>query len=263
MPSKSLSFVTLCLVLFTEIVLPTVVIAQSTNVSQPTTGYQQKHRRSLLKFKVPGIRGSGNLEAGAARGACSNDEIKSVLPPKPATMKNTEIPVELTVSNRPTFFIDVPKTSTNQGIFVLQDEAGEVVLPEKKLRLTNTPSIVSYTLPQDFQGLVVGHKYQWYFSLSCDPVNGDRSGDAATGGWIQRVAPSQEVAQKLRRETGRDRIAIYAENGYWHDALKTLADLRVKNPKDQSLGSDWSDLFQSVGLEQMAPLPVVQLETIP
>jgi len=260
---RTLNKYTLSLVLFTVIVLPTVVIAQSTNVSQTTTGYQRKHRRSLLRFKVPGIMGSGNLEAGAARGACSQDEIKSVLPPKPATMKNMQIPVELTVSDHPTFFIDVPKTSTNQATFVLQNDAGEVVLPEKKLRLTTTPSIVSYTLPQDFQGLVVGHKYRWYFSLTCDPVNGDRSGDATTGGLIQRVAPSQEVAQELRAGTSRDRVAIYADNGYWYDTLKTLADLRVGNPKDQNLGSDWSNLFHSVGLDKMAQLPVVQLETIP
>ena len=74
---KSFSLITLSLTVWTQMIFPSVVaIAQPVNpqVSQPASqGTTQKllqRRRSLLKFKIPGIRSSGNLEPGAARGAC-------------------------------------------------------------------------------------------------------------------------------------------------------------------------------------------------
>jgi non-ribosomal peptide synthetase component E (peptide arylation enzyme) len=84
-----------------------------------------------------------------------------------------------------------------------------------------------------------------------------------TRGWIQRVAASEEVIKQLQTENPRDRVAIYAENGYWSDTLKTLVDLRAANPNDSSLWSDWSDLFKSVGLEAIAKQPISTLEPEP
>lgn len=267
---KSFSLITLSLSVWTQMIFPSVVaIAQAVNpqVSQPapqgTTQKLVQRRRSLLKFKVPAIRSSGNLEAGAARGACGQENIQAVLPPKPAEMPETEVPIELTLSDRPTFFINIPETSTNQGEFILQDETGQQILLNKKLRLTNNKGIISYTLPQDFPGLELGQKYRWQFALICDPIYGDRSGDMITRGWIQRVAASEEVIKQLQTGNPRDRVAIYAENGYWNDTLKTLADLRAANPNDLSLWGDWSDLFKSVGLEAIAKQPISTLEPEP
>ncbi|MFM6003281.1 MAG: DUF928 domain-containing protein, partial [Sphaerospermopsis kisseleviana] len=84
-----------------------------------------------------------------------------------------------------------------------------------------------------------------------------------TRGWIQRVAPSEEITKQLQTDNPRERVVIYAENGYWNDTLKTLADLRAANPKDLSLLRDWSDLFKSVGLEAIAQQPISSLESEP
>ncbi|MFM7364834.1 MAG: DUF928 domain-containing protein [Cuspidothrix sp.] len=264
---KSLPRLTLSLTVCIPIIILSVIAAANpgnANILQPapqgTRIKLAQHRRSLLKFKVPAIRPSGNLEPGAARGSCGTDNIQAVLPPKPMGMKETEIPIELTLSDRPTFFISIPETSTNQAEFLLQDETGDKILLNKKLRLTNNKGIVNYTLEPEFTGLQIGQKYRWQFSLICDPTHGDRSGDIITRGWIERVTPSPEIIKQLQTDNPRDRVTIYANNGYWHDTLKILADLRAANPNDSSVVSDWFELFRSVGLDKIAKQPISTLE---
>ncbi|YAF95403.1 MAG: DUF928 domain-containing protein [Nodularia sp. CChRGM 3473] len=261
MLKKSLLLLVLGLTLSSDLLLTT---SAATAVPVLRTAQQRRftpRRRSLLRFKVPGIRGSRNLEAGAARGQCTPQEISAVLPAEPKAMKTREIPIELTLSDRPTFFVNVPQTTAAQALFLLRNEAGDEILLEKTLNLTASNGILSYTLPADFSGLKVGQKYRWRLSLLCDPTGGDRSGDPVASGWIERVEPSAIVAQQLQSATNKQRVLIYADNGYWHDTLKTLADLRAANPSDMTLVRDWLDLFQSVGLSELANRPVIPLNT--
>lgn len=270
MLKKPLLLITLSLTLSTDMLFTSLAVTampSGTTVAQvnrqPGKTPFKPRRRSLLRFKVPGIRGSRNLEAGAARGQCSPQEISAVLSPKSLAMKKTEIPVELTVSDRPTFFVNVPETSAKQASFLLMNEAKDQVLLEKTLSLNSTNGIFAYTLPADFQGLEVQKKYSWRLSLLCDPTGSDRSGDVNASGWIERVTPTSEVAKELEQATDTiDLIAIYAKNGYWQDTLKALADLRAANPNDPDLASDWSNLFKSVYLPKLAQQPVIQLDTV-
>lgn len=267
MLKKTLLLITLSLTLAPQVLLTTLA-ATATSTTNKTNLISQiprsrftPRRRSLLRFKVPGIRGSRNLEAGAARGQCTPEAIGAVLPTKPPQMSAREIPVELTLSDRPTFFVNVPETSAQQAAFMLRNESGDEILLEKTLTVKASNGIMSYTLPADFSGLEVGKKYQWRFSLLCDPTGGDRSGDSIASGWIERVEPSNRVAAQLQTSTAKQRVFIYAENGYWHDTLKALADLRTEKPNDFTLIRDWIDLFKSVGLSTMANRPIITLTT--
>ncbi|OCQ92501.1 hypothetical protein BCD64_03095 [Nostoc sp. MBR 210] len=264
MLNKNLLLITLGLTLIPDLLLGTIptIAAPTNSIAQfgvpRSTPRLFPRRRSLLRFKVPGIRGSRNLEAGAARGKCSPQNISGVLPPKPPKSAANQIPVELTVSDRPTFFVNVPQTSAQQAGFLLRDETGQELL-DKTLPITASSGIMNYTLPTDFAGLEVGKKYQWRFSLLCDSTNGDRSGDPIASGWIERVEVSSTVASKLQTATPKQRVIIYAENGYWHDTLKTLADLRTAHPNDLTLVRDWDDILRSVGLEAMSKQPLIPL----
>lgn len=266
MLKKTLILITLGLTISPEILLstlPTIAAPiesiSQINIQRPKPRLKPR-RRSLLRFKVPGIRGSRNLEAGAARGKCSPQNISAVLPPKPAAIAANQIPVELTLSDRPTFFVSVPQTSAPQAGFLLWDETGEEIL-DKTLSVTATKGIFSYTLPADFSGLEIGKKYKWRFSLHCDLQGGDRSADPVASGWIERVQASAKVAKQLQTATNKQRVLIYADNGYWHDTLKTLADLRSTKPNDLTLLRDWGDLLLSVGLEGIANQPLIHLNT--
>ncbi|MEA5515370.1 DUF928 domain-containing protein [Nodularia sp. UHCC 0506] len=258
--NKKIFLLTLGLILSTNFLQTTLT---ATAVSPVITAQRRQfapRRRSLLRFKVPNVRGSRNLEAGAARGQCSPQGISAVVPAKPDSMKAREIPVELTLNNRPTFFVNVPETTAETALFLLRNEAGDEILLEKQLNLTASKGVISYTLPTDFAGLEVGQKYRWRLTLLCDPTGGDRSGDPVASGWIERVEPNAEIGEQLESATDKQRVLIYADNGYWHDTLKTLANLRAENPSDITLISDWKELLQSVGLENLTNQPLIQLQ---
>ncbi|BAZ32178.1 hypothetical protein NIES4074_46800 [Cylindrospermum sp. NIES-4074] len=269
MLKKSLLLITLSLTLCTDLLVTTLAVSAKpaattrTQVKPQTSRPASKPaRRRLIGFKVPRIRGSRNLEAGAARGKCTSDTISAVSSPKTVAIEKDKVPVEITVSNRPTFFVNVPETSATQASFLLKSEDNDVLL-EKTLSVSATKGILAYTLPTDYSGLEAGKKYRWRLSLLCNPNSGDRSGDANAGGWIELKKPDQPVAKQLEATTDPiDRAAIYADYGYLQDSLKTLADLRATNPNDPDLANNWSALFKTVYLPKLAQQPIIQLEAI-
>ncbi len=106
---KNLLLITLSLVLFTELPL-TMLVANASPVNEVSTekaiaktSAKRAKRRRGIRFKVPGIRASRNLEAGAARGVCSPQTISAVLSPKSKSEKPGQIPVEKTLSIAPHF----------------------------------------------------------------------------------------------------------------------------------------------------------------
>jgi hypothetical protein len=95
--------------------------------------------------------------------------------------------------------------------------------------------------------------YKWYFIIDCDP-----DAPPVVEGWVQRVAPNPTLASQLQKATPQQRVALYAANGIWHDALTNLAELRSANPGDDTFSNDWASLLQSVGLEAIATEPIVE-----
>ncbi len=244
---------TLSLALFLELAmstsLPGTAISPSPRQQEPALsgGEVVAQRRSRLRFKVPNIRPTGNLEGGAARGNCSTEkiEIKALLP-------NTNI--GLTTAQKPTFFFQISKTSAQEAKFSLlnPNTKESVLIYEKNFPLTGTGGVMSFTLPADAPALEVGKEYHWEVALVCNPDDGDQGGKTRVQGAITRVQPSPTFASQLQAASPRDRVALYAQEGYWHDALKALADLRSANPNDPSLVSDWTDLLSSNDLNTSA-----------
>ncbi len=207
-------------------------------------------RRARLKFKVPGIRPSRNLEGGTARGGqCASDGNKKIQ--TKALQPHSDI--GLTTSGKPTFFFQISPTSVKEARFSLSNTSGYFY--EKTFLLTKTGGVMSFTLPADASELEVGKEYTWKVEVSCDPD--DHQGNPFVQGAIKRIQPSQKLASDLARASMRDRVALYAEAGYWYDSLKTLADLRSANPNNSDLISDWQDLLESVGLGKVAKEPLL------
>ncbi|HAJ63741.1 MAG TPA: hypothetical protein DCP31_34650, partial [Cyanobacteria bacterium UBA8543] len=70
-----------------------------------------QRRRARLRFKVPNIRPSGNLEGGIARGNCGLDGAKKLQ--MKVLLPNTNI--GLTTAERPTFFVQISQTSIKEA----------------------------------------------------------------------------------------------------------------------------------------------------
>jgi hypothetical protein len=243
------------LALFLELMIMAKMPAAATQaplLTQPELkpGELLARQRRRLGFKVPGIKPSSNLSGGAARGGCRTEGTKVNVV---ALMPNTKI--GLTVAPKPTFLFLVSKTSVQEAQFNLFNETGEKFIYSKTFPLTNTGDIISFTLPDDAPALEVGKEYQWEVVVNCDPD--DSASNPRVRMAIKRVEPSSTLASKLVEAQQNERPDLYAQEGIWIDALSTLAKLRMNNPNDAELKEEWTSLLESVGLEEIASLPVV------
>ncbi len=208
-----------------------------------------------LKFSLPsrGAPGSRSRKGAGVRGSCPplanpEEELTALVP-------GTNL--GLTVSERPTFWFYVPYSSNNHLAveFSLQDRDGKNLLYPQNFPLAGTPGIVSIPLPETVSPLEVGKLYHWRFTVICDPSN--RLDDLTVEGGVERSLLTPELKSRLEKATPRERIAIYAENGLWFDALTNLVELRRTKPQDEALQQDWADLWREVRLEFITNKPIV------
>lgn len=214
-------------------------------------GREVARSRRPLRFKPIKVGAPGNLEGGATRGdGCSVGR-------KPLTAVMPVDNVGLTLAEYPTFFVYVPQTSAKAVEFVLLDEKYADVYTTTFTPI-GTPGIVSIRLPADGKvlPLAIGKGYRWFFSMICDAD--DRSEDLVINGGIQRIEPPQQLVSSLQKAAVGERPTIYAEAGIWYDTIITLADLRRSSPNDLNLALDWTQLLESVGLNQISREPLVQ-----
>jgi hypothetical protein len=93
-------------------------------------------------------------------------------------------------------------------------------------------------------------EYRWAVALRVDP--GRPSRDVVALGWIERAEPPASVAAELGRAGPAGIPLIYAESGFWYDALSSLSDLIDRYPENDSLQRARTELLRQAGLESTA-----------
>jgi Domain of Unknown Function (DUF928) len=122
-----------------------------------------------------------------------------------------------------------------------------------------TPGIISIKLPETVAPLEINKKYRWSFSYLCSPK--DSSKDAIVHGYVQRINLSSEIKNQLETATTPiDKIAIYAENGFWYETLTELARLRLQQPRNEIFMREWLELLKSVDLNEITTEPLISPE---
>ncbi len=262
---------------------PALVQAQATRpaltkksaqpVRKPTSPQKNKPRPVFRWTKPPaGLSTISGRSAGmGSRDFCPQvqNPLRALVPFKERNLANkldnkliSTIPMDvwgLTTAERPTFWFYVPYTKDITGgsaEFVLQDnEENEVY--KSTISLPTKPGVISVVLPSKVAPLYVGKNYHWFFKISC---SGQESASVPihVEGDIQRVNLNPNLKNKIATAQPQDKIAIYADNGIWFDALTLLASLRKDNPNNASLASDWQSLLQSIGLVNLAKFPLVE-----
>lgn len=198
---------------------------------------------------APGMRYSGATRSGGSIdvGCQSSSEPMTAL--VPATNRG------MSTAERPTFFYYLPKTSQPLE-FALLDENDDLIY-RTEFAPNKIPGVVSINLSTlaGAPPLEIGKNYHWFMSIICDRQ--DRSTDIYVNGWIQRIEPEPALKRELQKATPKERVSLYAVNGIWHDALKTLYETRQSNPNNQVVAEEWVDLLKSVGLGAIAKQPLV------
>jgi hypothetical protein len=161
-----------------------------------------------------------------------------------------------TTSAHPIFWLYVAYPQNSLVKLDIYDRDLEEFIAVSFLLNVTEPGIVSFPLPTDGVSLEVDEIYQWELSIYCDR-DGDSPNDSVSGS-IQRVRLPAELDTQLQEATPIERIALYAEEGIWFDALTNLAELRRQKPEDPDLAAAWQDLLTFIDPDrQMIPQPIV------
>ncbi|MEM8504253.1 MAG: DUF928 domain-containing protein [Cyanobacteria bacterium P01_D01_bin.1] len=159
-----------------------------------------------------------------------------------------------TLEARPTVLVYVPPSSASGAIFSLKNEARDTIY-QMTLAVPKTGGVIAVELPENAPELAIAQNYQWYVALEID---GELTlSSPFVEGWVRRVAPSSELAIALSKEDHISRIAALGANGIWYDTAAQLASLQ-KDQGDEALSAHWFELLESVGLANIAAVPIVQ-----
>lgn len=158
-----------------------------------------------------------------------------------------------TIAAAPTFWFYTSYVAPIPAKFVLRDKDGELVY-QTDIALPQTSGIISLSLPKTAPPLLVGQQYRWFLKIYCREQEPPAFGD----GWIQINALDLVLKSQLEKATPPSRVALYAANGIWFEALSIAAELRRRDPQDTS----WAALLRTVGLNDLATEPILRLEPI-
>lgn len=189
----------------------------------------------------------GSSAAGGRRSptACPQDAATATSGPFLTALSPTTEP-GLTLSAHPTFLVYVPETSAATAEFSLRSQTNQGVY-RTTISLTNTPGIISITLPDQAMILEVNRLYTWSFAVICDPD--DRLIDQFVMGMVQRVELDPARVSQIEQASVEQRIALYQEDRLWYDALALLFELNQSQPNDSDIGTAWRELLRSGGVD--------------
>ena len=66
------------------------------------------------------------------------------------------------------------------------------------------------------------------------------------------------MAYQIEKASPKQRVALYAKHGIWHETLATLLDLRRTQPDDDLLALAWKEMLKAVKLEKLIQEPIAE-----
>lgn len=176
---------------------------------------------------------------------CPQDPLLTTSSPPLTALSPTTKP-GLTLAERPTFLVYVPKTSAKNAEFSLRsrDDRG---IYRTTVALTNTPNLIPLTLPAQSPPLTVGQSYIWSFSIICNAS--DRLDDRFVTGTVQRIEFDSARLHQIQQAPPKEQVALYQQANTWYDALAVLYQLRRSQGNNPGISTAWRELLQSGGVD--------------
>ncbi len=232
-------------------------------VQSPTLNRSGQINESLIFAAAPppppDIGEPGQRSEAGSRGceemdkplASSQKRLTALVP----VYSGSELVLGATLAPAPIFWFYIPYQyqSPFPAKFVLRNKEGKLVY-QSDVTLPETPGVISLSIPRAVPPLEIGKRYRWFLKIYCKA----QEPPAFVEGWIQRNLLNPVLKSQLEKATPRDRVALYAANGIWFEALSTAAELRRRDPKDTS----WAALLRSVGLNDFVNEPILQCCTL-
>jgi Domain of Unknown Function (DUF928) len=165
----------------------------------------------------------------------------------------------LTASEHPTiwFYIPYDLDSISRIDFSLSD--GDNLLNRtvfrNAIKRPTQPGIVSFSLPKTSMPLAIDRLYRWELKLS---MKRQLDKEISVKGWIQRASLNRDLIDQINHSPLDRQAALYAENGFWYDALSSLAQLQHSRSSDLAPIQDWQNILKSIDLGKLANKPFIK-----
>lgn len=156
----------------------------------------------------------------------------------------------MTTSEAPTLYWFVSETVTKPMELTVLGERGSEPVLELALRPPIERGFHAVALAEHGVRLEPRVPYEWFVALVVDPEQ--RSSDIVAGGEIQRIPPSDDLVAQVRAADDTVRPGVYAEAGYWYDALQGLSALVGRGPGAGAAKAQRAALLEQVGLSTAA-----------
>ena len=152
----------------------------------------------------------------------------------------------LTLAERPTFLVYVPKTSAKNAEFSLRNRMKQGIY-RTMIALPTTPNLISITLPAQAMPLEVGKPYTWSFAIICNAD--DRLEDRFVTGMVQRIEFDATRLRQIQQAPPREQAALYQKADVWYDAIAVLYQLKRTQHNDPGISTAWRELLQAAGVD--------------
>ena len=156
----------------------------------------------------------------------------------------------LTSAGQPTLYWYASEAVATPLEFTLLPADAEKPLVERRLPAVTRPGIQAVALASLGVTLKPGTEYEWFVSAVSDPQQ--RSRDVTAGGTIRRAGADAALVAQLAQADARSVPVLYAQAGYFYDAVESLSKLIDRNPGDAALRGQRAALLEQVGLPKIA-----------
>ncbi|WP_299403917.1 DUF928 domain-containing protein [Acaryochloris sp. IP29b_bin.148] len=156
--------------------------------------------------------------------------------------------IGLTASAAPTFYWYTPTNSYKLVQFSLfkMDPVGNPLTQvyTSTLQVSGKAGLSSVTVLAQETTLTLepGTDYRWQVGLYCSP---NQQQGIVANGWIRFVPPPSKLVKKLVKADARQTADLYAEAGYWYDAVHAFAIAQPTQPQEANLTQAWQALLTS------------------
>lgn len=156
----------------------------------------------------------------------------------------------LTSAAQPTLYWYASEAVSAPVEFTLLAADAEKPLVERRLGASKGSGIQPIALSSLGVSLKSGTEYQWFVSVVSDPAQ--RSRDVTAGGSIRRSDGDAGLRSRLAKADERSAAYVYAQAGYFYDAIDAVSKLIARNPTDAGLRAQRAALLEQVGLAKVA-----------
>ncbi|MGG6293995.1 DUF928 domain-containing protein [Leptolyngbya sp. AN02str] len=228
-----------------------------------TPGMAQRYSPPNEPPIVAGGSPTGRSGGGASRGTCPlvDTDLTALVPSgqhATPTASSANIVWARSTQSHPTLWFYSPYTLSSDmpAELVLIDKHNNIIY-QTMMDHSAAPGILEVPIPASVPPLQLNQGYEWIFSVYCGPEN-----PVVASGWIEGSVLNPELSAQIAEALSPvAKATLYAENGYWHDALAELAAARRANPTNEAIATAWRNLLQSVGLDNLSTAQILQLSS--